>query len=268
MQPPESAAVVSADPPARARRVWARSSTAAIGLLPVLAGYLFYGRWLDLFPQVEFRTWMLANADLKWFLISAFTHRGAFSRSSSFLADSVTESVCRVSIPCINAPGFWMILLATYLLFWLIVRLTGSVVGAAIAATLWVLSLPVLDGFSWRPAAGRGIRLRRRHRNGPATRVGQLLSPLRRPTALATQFQPISSSHRQSCATRCADQLCRRSGSIVAYRFVGEPGERQVDQFIYRRSAILPVDEARMNNVAMLSGSFSGYSIVFAAIWT
>ena len=123
----------------------------------MLAGYIFYNRWLDLFPQIEFRTWMWANADLRWFLVSAFTHQGAFSRSSSFLADSVTRSICGVSIRCINAPGFWMILLASYLLFWLIVRLTGSVVGAAVAATLWVLSLPVLDGFSWQATMGDRI---------------------------------------------------------------------------------------------------------------
>lgn len=128
-----------------------------MGLLPVLAGYIFYNRWLDLFPQIEFRTWMWANADLKWFLVGAFTHQGAFSRSSSFLADSVTKSICGISIRCINAPGLWMILLASYLLFWLIVRLTGSTIGAAVAATLWVLSLPVLDGFSWQATMGDRI---------------------------------------------------------------------------------------------------------------
>ena len=97
---------------------------------------------------------MWSGADLKWYLVSAFTNQGAFSRSSPFFADSATKAICGVSIRCINEPGFWTILLASYLLFWLIVRLTGSVVGAAAAATLWVLSLPVLDSFAWQATLG------------------------------------------------------------------------------------------------------------------
>ena len=118
------------------------------------AGYIFYNRWLDLFPQIEFRTWMWSGVDLKWYLVSAFTNQGAFSRSSPFFVDSATKAICGLSIRCINEPGFWTILLASYLLFWLIVRLTGCIVGAAVAATLWVLSLPVLDGFAWQATLG------------------------------------------------------------------------------------------------------------------
>lgn len=131
-----------------------QAATAAIGLIPVLAGYIFYNRWLDAFPQIEFRTWLWSGADLKWYLVSAFSHQGAFSRSSSFLVDNATRTLCGLSIHCINEPGFWTILLAGYLLFWLIVRLTGSVVGAVFGSTLWMLSLPVLDGFSWQATMG------------------------------------------------------------------------------------------------------------------
>jgi hypothetical protein len=130
------------------------AATAAVGFLPVMAGYIFYGRWLDLFPQIEFSTWMWSSVDLKWYVVSAFTHQGAFSRSSSFLADSATKAICGVSIHCINEPGFWAILLASYLLYWLIVRLTGSVIGAAVGATLWLLSVPVLDAFAWQATMG------------------------------------------------------------------------------------------------------------------
>jgi hypothetical protein len=133
---------------------YGRMATAAVGLVPAIAGFLFYRRWLDLFPQIEFRTWMWSNADLKWYLVSIFTHQGAFSRSSSFLADNTTRAICGVSIHCINQPGFWTILLVSYLLFWLIIRLTRSLMGATIAATIWVLSLPVLDAFGWQATFG------------------------------------------------------------------------------------------------------------------
>jgi hypothetical protein len=127
---------------------------AIVGIIPVIAGYIFYSRWLSLFPQIEFRTWMWSGTGLKWFVVSVFTHQGAFARSSPFVADSVTKAVCGISIRCINEPGFWTILLAGYLLFWLIVRLTDNIFGAVLAATLWVLSVPVLDGFAWQATLG------------------------------------------------------------------------------------------------------------------
>jgi hypothetical protein len=50
---------------------------------------------------------------------------------------------------------------------------------------------------------------------------------------------------------------------FVTYRFVGEPGQRYVDQFIYQKTGLLLAVEARMENVSVLSNSFSGYSISF-----
>jgi hypothetical protein len=50
---------------------------------------------------------------------------------------------------------------------------------------------------------------------------------------------------------------------FVAYRFVGENGQRFVDQFIYHRTAFMSTAEARINNVTTPATSFSGYSIVF-----
>lgn len=120
----------------------------------MVAGYIFYNRWLDVFPQIEFRTWLFSGAGLKWYLVSVFTHQGAFSQSSPYAADNATRAICGLSIRCVNTPGFLTILLAGYLLFWLIVRFTGSVIGATVGATLWVLSLPVLDGFSWQSTFG------------------------------------------------------------------------------------------------------------------
>ena len=133
---------------------WRSSVVAAIGLLPVIAGLIFYNRWLSLFPQIEFRTWMWSGVGVKWLFVSLFTDQGAFSRSSTFFVDSATRAVCSVSVHCINEPGVWVILSAGYLLFWLIVRLTNNILGAAIASTLWVLSLPVLDAFAWQATLG------------------------------------------------------------------------------------------------------------------
>lgn len=127
---------------------------ALAGLIPLLAGAIFYARWLQVFPQIEFRTWMWSGVDLKWYIVSAFTHQGAFSRSTPFFADSATHSLCGESIRCINAPGYLTILLAAYLLFWLIVRLTKAVFAAVLATTLWLFSVPVLDAFAWQATMG------------------------------------------------------------------------------------------------------------------
>jgi hypothetical protein len=97
---------------------------------------------------------MWSGVGPRWYFDSVFSHQGAFSRSSPFLADSLTKDVCGVSVRCINEPGFWTILLAGYLLYLLIFRLTGSTLGAALGATGWVLSIPVLDAFGWQATMG------------------------------------------------------------------------------------------------------------------
>jgi hypothetical protein len=127
---------------------------ALAGLIPLLAGGIFYARWLQLFPQIEFRTWMWSGVDLKWYIVSAFTHQGSFSRSTPFFADSAIHSVCGESIRCINGPGFLTILLTANLLFWLIVRLTKAIFAAVLATTLWLFSVPVLDAFAWQATMG------------------------------------------------------------------------------------------------------------------
>ena len=49
---------------------------------------------------------------------------------------------------------------------------------------------------------------------------------------------------------------------FLAYRFVGDNGQRYVNQFIYHRTGLLQAAEARMNNVTTPARSLSGYSIV------
>ncbi len=112
-------------------------------------GALYSWRWLELFPLIEFRQQINFGLPFSWFW-DQITLDGPNIWATAFYFNSTLGRVCGTNIACLNSALLAVNLLSASLLYLLVRRFTISRLAAALAATLWLVSLPVLDTMAWQ----------------------------------------------------------------------------------------------------------------------
>ncbi len=120
-----------------------------LSVVLLIPGVWFSSQWLRLFPLVEFRQQAFFNLPFQW-LWDQITFEGSNIWSVPFYFNSTLGHVCDTNVGCYNAALLSLNLITAVLVYTLVRRMVPWRLLAAFAATIFLLSVPVLDSLAWQ----------------------------------------------------------------------------------------------------------------------